>query len=382
MRAGVKRILDVNRASGPLWTASLALDRVLPVGVLGLWGDVRVEPRVLREQVVALLRAWGLPDHAASATAEHVLYADLHGIDSHGCAMLLHYHRGFASGRLDPGAAPEVVRDSGATALIDGGGGLGHVPAERAMRLALDKAREHGVGVVAVRNSGHFGAAGAYASMAAAEGLIGVATTNVADPSVVPTFGREPKLGTNPIAVAAPARRNPPFLLDMATSTASLGAAVVAWRKGRTIPPGWAIDRRGRPVVNGRAAAEGRRLTPLGSTRALGSHKGYGLGAAVEILSRVLGGGRGGDVGHFFLALDPTRFTEDFDDGIDSLIDDLRATPPLDPSQAVLIPGDPERAAAGERRNEGIPVARAVVEDVRWVAAQAGAEFLLDGPDR
>jgi LDH2 family malate/lactate/ureidoglycolate dehydrogenase len=377
VRAGVKRILDVNRASGPLWTASLALDRVLPVGVLGLWGDVRVEPARLRDQVVALLRSWGLPEQAAATTAEHVLYADLHGIDSHGCAMLLHYDRGFTSGRLDPGAAPEVVRDSGATALLDGGGGLGHVPAERAMGLAIEKARAHGVGVVAVRNSGHFGAAGAYASMAAAEGLIGVATTNVADASVVPTFGREAKLGTNPIALAAPARRNPPFLLDMATSTASLGAAVVAWRKGRTIPPGWAIDRGGRPVVNGRAAAEGRRLTPLGSTRTLGSHKGYGLGATVEILSRVLGGGSGGEVGHFLMALDPGRFTDEFEAGTDSLIDDLRATEPLDPSQAVLIPGDPEREAADERRNKGIPVARAVVEDMRWVAREAGAEFLL-----
>ena len=381
MPAVAKRILDATRVSGPLWTASLVLDRALPVGVVGLWPDVRVEPAALERQVVAILRGCGMAEAEAAGTAAHVLYADLHGIDSHGCAMLLHYRRAFASGRLDPRAAATVVRDSGATALIDAGGGLGHLPAERAMRLAMGKAREHGVGAVSVRNSGHFGAAGAYASMAAAEGLIGIATTNVADPSVVPTFGTEAKLGTNPVAVAAPARRNPPFLLDMATSTASLGAAVVAWRKGRAIPPGWAVDGRGRPVVNGRAAAEGRRLTPLGGTRAMGGHKGYGLGAAVEILSRVLGGPAGTGVGHLLLALDPARFGDGFEDGLDELVDSLRATEALDPGQAVLIPGDPERSAAAERARDGIPVARAVVEDMRAVAAETGAEFTI-GPPR
>jgi LDH2 family malate/lactate/ureidoglycolate dehydrogenase len=288
--------------------------------------------------------------------------------------MLLSYHQRLGAGQLDPRAAVEVVRDGPATALVDGGGGLGHVPAARAMRLAIEKARANGVAAVAVRNSGHFGAAGAYAAMAAAEGLIGVVTTNVLEPSVVPTFGRDPKLGTNPIALAAPARRNRPFLLDMATSAASLGQAVVAWRKGRPIPAGWAIDANGRPVTNGRKAAEARRFLPLGSTRTMGSHKGYGLAAAIEILSRVLPGSE--TVGHFTLALDPGAFRSGFDEDLDALLDDLRATRPLG-DEAVMVPGDPEREAAAERSRDGIPLARAVVEDIRGVARAAGAEFVL-----
>lgn len=370
----MRRIVETTRTSGPLWTASLILDRALPVGVVGMWPDVRVEPEVLRRQLESVFRAWGMPAATAAETAGHVLYADLHGIDSHGCAMLLSYHRRLGAGQLDPAGAVEVVRDGPATALVDGGGGLGHVPAAAAMRLAIEKARTSGVAAVAVRNSGHFGAAGAYASMAAAEGLIGMATTNVLEPSVVPTFGRDPKLGTNPIALAAPARRNRPFLLDMATSAASLGQAVVAWRKGRPIPTGWAIDAKGRPVTNGRKAAELRRFLPLGSTRTMGSHKGYGLAAAVEILSHVLSGGD--TVGHFALALDPEAFAEGFEPRMDELLDDLRGTEPLG-DRAVMIPGDPERQAAAERTRDGIPVARAVVEDIRGVARAAGAELVL-----
>jgi LDH2 family malate/lactate/ureidoglycolate dehydrogenase len=376
---GAKRIAEANRVSGPLWTAALILDRALPLGVLGLWPALAVAPDVLTDQLRAIFGAWGIPEDTAAATAEHVLYADLHGIDSHGCAMLLHYQRTLADGSLNPGASVEVVRDSGATALIDGGGGLGHVPAATAMRLAIERCRESGVAAVSVRNSGHFGAAGAYASMAAEAGLIGVVTTNTREPAVVPTFGAEAKLGTNPIAVAAPAARNRPFLLDMATSTASLGQAVAAWRRGRSIPAGWAIDRRGRPVVNGRAAAEGRRLTPLGGTHAMGSHKGYGLATAVEILSGVLPGG--GGVGHFVMALDPARFraTGEFEEEMDGLLDSLRSTDPLDPSRSVMVAGDPERSVAEERRRSGIPLARAVVEDLRGVAHSAGVPFTLDG---
>ena len=374
MRSGANRIVETTRISGPLWTASLILDRLLPLGVLGAWPDVRVPPEVLRRQLSTVFRAWGMDEDYAAATAEHVLYADLHGIDSHGSAMLVHYHRQLGSGALNPRPEVTVARDGDTTAVVDGGGGLGHVPAATAMRLAIEKCRASGLAAVAVRNSGHFGAAGTYASMAAAEGLIGLVTTNAAEPSVVPTFGREPKLGTNPIALAAPAARNRPFLLDMATSAASLGQAVVAWRKGKPIPPGWAIDRRGRPVTNGRAAAEARRFLPLGSTRTMGSHKGYGLATAVEILSSLLPDTA--TVGHFTLALDPEAFSEGFGGRVEELLVELRETTPLG-DQPVMIAGDPERRAAAERTRDGIPLARAVVEDIRLVADAAGAEFLL-----
>ncbi len=341
------------RVSGPVWTAALVAERVLRVNLLGRWPDTRVPPATLRAQVERLLAGWGVPE--PGLVAGHVLYADLHGIESHGVAMLRHY----AGGGYTLTAEPEVVADAGATATIDGGGGLGHLPADRAMRLAIAKAREHGVGAVAVRHSGHFGAAGAYAALARDAGLIGLALTNTRDPAVIPTFGNAPKLGTNAIAFAA---RD--LMLDMATSTASLGRAFTAWRRGRRIPAGWATDTKGRPVRSGRRAADQRRLTPLGGTPAGASDKGYGLATMVEVLCGALTGSR---VGHFLVAIDPARFGDGFAGRTDALLADLRATPPLAADRAVLVPGDPERGARADREQRGIPLSRSVVEDLRML---------------
>jgi LDH2 family malate/lactate/ureidoglycolate dehydrogenase len=375
-----RRLLDTWKESGFLWTATLVLDRVAPLGVLGWWPDRRVAAGVLARQVDSILRAWGMSEAHAAITVDHVLYADLHGIDSHGCGMLLHYRRELDAGVLTMTPSVSVVRETTATALVDGGGGLGHVPADLAMTLAIEKCRSSGVAAVAVRNSGHFGAAGAYVAMAARAGLLGLATTNTRVAAVVPTFATTARLGTNPIAFAAPAARNPPFLLDMATSTASLGALAMAWRKGRAIPRGWALDERGDPQTSARRGVEDRRLTPLGSSREMGSHKGYGLAAAVEILSAVLPGSA--TIGHFFLAIDPGRFRDagEFQAELDGLIDSLHACPRVHESQPVLVAGDPERQAFEERQRDGIPISRGVVEDIRGIAAACGAPFLLDAP--
>jgi len=326
-------------------------------------------------------------EHRA-VVVERMLYADLHGIDSHGCCMLPFYQRLRSEGRLNAAARIEVVHESETTALVDGGGGLGHVPATIAMERAIAKCRVTGVGVVAVRNSGHFGAAGAYARMAVEQGFVGLAMTSTPTPSVVPTFGRDAMLGTNPIAFAAPATRNPPFLLDMATSAASLGKMVERWRTGRPIPTGWAVDADGRSITNGRTAAEGRRLAPLGGDAEHGGYKGYGLAAVVEILSSVLPGvalaapGSAGraNVGHFLLAIDPARFLPDggFRAGLDELIDRLHAAPPLDAADPVLVPGDPEHRAVARRDRDGIPLTRSVFEDIRGVARAAGVPFVLE----
>jgi LDH2 family malate/lactate/ureidoglycolate dehydrogenase len=391
-RAALERALELVRDSGPLWAASLVADRFLPGGgrALRAWPERRIPADVLASQVEAILLAWGMSPSHASITAAHVLWADLHGIDSHGCSMLRAYHRDLASGALDPKASVTVVREGPTTALLDGGAGLGHVPADTAMKLAIAKGREAGLGAVSVRRSGHYGAAGCYAAMAAREGLLGFATTNTRAPAVVPTFGAEARLGTNPIALAAPASRNRPFLLDMATSTASVGRLGVAWRRGRRLPAGWAVDPRGRPETSPRRAIRERRLTPLGSSPELGSHKGYGLAVAMEILSSALGGARAtsapadaeGGVGHFFLVLDPRRFREpgEFEGDLDRLLDALRACPPLDPREPVRVAGDPEYATRAERESAGIPLSRAVLEDLRAVARASGAPFLLEGP--
>ena len=391
-RDGARRVLATYRDSGALWTASLVAERVLPSLVRRLWRDVPVDADTLAAQVAAILRAWTVSDADAAIIVEHLLWADLHGIDSHGCAMLRAYQRDLDAGAWTPHAVVEVVHESATTALVDGGGGLGHVPSDTAIKLAVAKCAAHGVAAVAVRNSGHFGAAGAYAALAARAGMIGLATTGTRVPAVVPTFGVAAMLGTNPIAFAAPAARNAPFLLDMATSTAPLGKLALAAHRGRAIPRGWALDRRGRAETNAHRAVAQRRLTPLGSTHAHGSHKGYGLATMVEILSAVLPGIRAGrgfpappdGVGHFFLALDPARFRPDggFAAVVDALLDGLRATPPCDAAQSVRVAGDPEYAAEAERRRAGIPLARAVVEDIRHVARAAGAPFLLDASRR
>jgi LDH2 family malate/lactate/ureidoglycolate dehydrogenase len=218
--------------------------------------------------------------------------------------------------------------------------------------------------------------------MAAQSGLIGLATTSTQTPSVVPTYGAESKLGTNPIAFAAPAAHHSPFLLDMATSTATVGALAMAWRKGRSIPVGWALGPNGKAATNGRRASMYRRLTPLGSSREMGSHKGYGLATMVEILSAVLPGTRAGGsaVGHFFLAIDPRRFRSggEFEADLDGLIDHLHDCAPLHPGEPVLVAGDPEQRTFSERRRSGIPLCRSVVEDLRTVARASGVPFFLD----
>jgi LDH2 family malate/lactate/ureidoglycolate dehydrogenase len=387
LRAAAGRVLTAFRSSGPLWTASQVLDRA-GLRTHGLWPDKTVPVDALASQVAAVFRAWGMPEEHVAITTRHLLYADLHGIDSHGCGMLQHYHRGLASGLLTMTPKIEVIRESETTALFDGGGGLGHVPADTAMKLAIAKCRNAGLGAVAVRNSGHYGAAGSYAALAAESGCIGIATTNTAQPAVVPTFGLEAMLGTNPIAFAAPAARNRPFLLDMATSTVPLGKLMTAWRNGKTVPAGWALDDEGRPVTNPRLAFEHRRLTPLGSSHAMGSHKGYGLATMVEILSSLLPGLKNarsaaepdGRVGHFFLAMDPRRFRGEgkFEADLGSMMDSLRACKAADPQQPVLVAGDPEYAAQVERRRAGIPLARSLFEDMRMVCRASGVPFVLD----
>ena len=251
MSAG--RVRETLRTSGPLWTASLMLDRLLPYPVLRHWPDRRVSAAELERQVMEVFRAWGMAEEYAAATAGHMVATDLRGVDSHGVSTLLGYHRLLRAGKLEPRPEVRTVSRDAATAVVDGGGGLGHVPAEAGMRLAVELAREAGTGTVAVRNSGHFGAAGIYSAMAAEEGMIGIACTDTREPAVVPARGREAKLGTNPIAFAAPGGEGPPFELDMATTTASLGRVLGAWRRGRRLPAGWA-DARGRQPGTGRAA--------------------------------------------------------------------------------------------------------------------------------
>ena len=342
-----------------------------------------------RKQLELILRAWGMAEETAASTAEIMSWADLHGIDTHGISMVPPYDERRRAGRIDMRAQPTVARETPVSALIDGGGGLGHANARRAMELAIDKAKSTGIGVAAVRNSAHFGACGFYALMAVEAGLIGMVTTSASGIQVSPTFGAQARLGTDPIAFAAPGKPGEPFLLDMATTTVAAGKIRNKANENLPTPPGWLVTSEGKPSTDPREVSKGGFMTPLGGTPEGSSHKGYGLSAMVNILSAALSGAsmitdpqhttRPGTmgIGHFLLALDPGLFRDaaDFRADVAAFCDTLRATKPADPDRPVLVAGDPERRTAERRRQTGIPVGPNLLAKVREVALASGARL-------
>ena len=228
------------------------------------------------------------PDQAANA-AKALLSADLRGIDSHGVARLSGYVRLWEAGRINANPHIRILHQTPSTAVVDGDSGLGLVVAQEAMQIAIEKARQVGTGWVSVQNSNHFGIAGHYAMMALEHDMIGLAMTN-ASPLVAPTFSADKMLGTNPIAVAAPAGIQPPFVADLATTTAANGKLEILQRKDQDTPTGWVQDKEGRPSTDAHILKKGGALLPLGSDREHGSHKGYALGAVVDLFSGLLSG--------------------------------------------------------------------------------------------
>ncbi|MGI9422579.1 MAG: Ldh family oxidoreductase, partial [Hyphomicrobiaceae bacterium] len=302
-------------------------------------------------------------------------------------------------GRLDLTAEPKIESETAATATIDAGANLGHPVSVTAMNLAVDKAEAAGVGIVTVRNSHHFGAAGYYARIAAGRGAFGMVASTARGVTVVPTGGTVPVLGTNPLAFAAPAESNPSWVLDMATSTVAVGKVRVYGYQDKPLPEGWVSDGKGKPVRDGTAAYEmlvgsdTGGLTPIGGTRELSSHKGYGLGVLAQVLGGALGGGAFApvdkprategvpeNIGHFFMAISPQLFRPAgaFERHIDMVIDTLHATPPADPAQPVLVAGDPEAAKRAERLKNGIPVPQMLADQLRAMCERSGVAFVLE----
>ena len=344
-----------------------------------------------RRQLELILVAWGMAPPAAASTAEIMSWADLNGIDSHGISMVPVYDERRRDGKIDMRAEPLVTRETPVSALIDGRGGLGHANARRAMELAIDKAKTSGIGVVAVRNSAHFGACGFYAEMATDQGLIGMVTTSASGIQVAPTFGAQARLGTDPIAFGAPGRPGEPFLLDMATTTVAAGKIRNKANENLPAPLGWLITAEGKPSTDPREVSKGGFMTPLGGSPEGSSHKGYGLAAMVNILSSALSGAtlvtdpmhtkKPGtqDIGHFMLAMDPGLFRDpaEFRADVAAFCDTLRATKPADPSKPVMVAGDPERRNAAKRRKDGIPVGANLLDKVREIARASGAPWIM-----
>lgn len=352
------------------------------------------ELAVVQTQIESVLAAMGMGAEHAAITAGVMADADLCGVDSHGIALLLGYADLVAANAITMDATVKVAHKSASTAIIDAGGGLGYVPSVLAAELVIEMSRENGLAGVAVRNSGHFGAAGYYTRMMAEEGIIGMAMTNGAGGRVAPTRGREPKLSTNPLAFAAPATRNRTFHLDMATSTVAANKLRIRANEGMTIPTGWAQDEYGHPLTDPGQYELGSKfaLTPLGGTEEGSSFKGYGLAVMVELLSVGLSGaslvtsaGHGTrtpgsmDVGHFFLAIDPMAFREKdaFQEVVDDLVDGLHATVPSNPSRPVLVAGDREDETREQRRRDGIPIRTGLHVRLEEVCRSVGAGFHL-----
>ncbi len=346
----------------------------------------------LKAFIAEMLAALGMARHIADHTAELIVQTDLRGVDSHGIGMLPKYVEWIQAGFVLPSAEPLVVRDEQATALVDGQRGLGHWTATKAMGLAIEKAKTFGAGFVAVRNSNHFGACACYSMMALPHQLVGVAMTNSFIPAMVPTFGRTAMLSTNPLSVAVPAGAEAPFVLDMATTTVAIGKLTIASRWRQPIPEGWALDDQGHPTRDPDVALKSRLLTPLGGTRELGSHKGYGLGVMVDILSGVLPGAVYGDlflrsdmterqhtnVGHFFGAIDVARFRplEEFMAAMDEMLRALKTAPPAEGEARVWVAGEPETECEKRRRVEGIPLVPTLVRQVNELARTRGVSPL------
>jgi len=344
-----------------------------------------ISEKALRRFCERVLTKLGVPPEDAKITTDVLVIADLRGVDSHGVARLGRYVTGLKEGFMKPTDQSRVIRETKATALVDGGQSLGQVVSKRAMDLAIKKARDTAVGVVAVRNSNHYGIAGYYALMAIEHNLIGVSTTN-AGPLVVPTFGRTSVLGTNPISLAAPAMKEKAFVLDMATSTVPRGKVEVYNRLGKPTPHGWAVDETGKGstdpkrVLNALANRLGGGLLPLGGEgEELGGHKGYGLALMVDVLSGVLSGAATGlqvyadekrpDVGHFFMALDPAAFRplDEFRRDMDRLVRELKDSPKAQGQERIYVHGEKSYARMEKFRKEGIPLGTKVVEGLKKI---------------
>ena len=335
------------------------------------------------------------PEDQARLAADVLLSADLRGIDSHGIARLSGYVRLWEVNRVNSTPNIKIVHETPSTAVVDGDSGLGLVIAPRAMEIAIQKANQVGTGWVAVKNSNHFGIAGYHSMMALKHDMIGMAMTN-ASPLVAPTFSVERLLGTNPICVAIPAGEQPAFVADFATTTAANGKLEILQRKNQDAPEGWIQKKDGSVSTNPNELKDGGALLPLGGDREHGSHKGFCLGAWVDIFSAVLSGANygpwvppfvsflappadpvGDGIGHFFGAMrvDAFRPADEFKKHMDNWIARFRSAKTVEGQSHLIIPGDPERESESERLKNGITLNPKVVEDLKDLSSKLNIEF-------
>lgn len=355
---------------------------------------VRIPVDTLQSFMVDVFLALGVPRDDARITAEILITSDLWGIESHGVGRLKMYYDRIKTSTQQPVTRLEMVKDTPTTAVVDGGLGMGQVIGYRAMKMAIDKARRYGMGSVAVRNSSHFGIDGYYPMMAVQEGMVGMSFTN-ARPSIAPTFGVQPMLGTNPIAFGAPTDEPFPFLYDAATSITQRGKIEVLDRAEKPTPSGWVINEDGTAATDSAQilkdlTRQKTALLPLGGAgEELGGHKGYGLAVMVEILSAAFQGGAylgalsdvGADgktqplrLGHFFLAIDVEHFVplEQFKRTTGDMVRQLRASKKAPGQERIYTAGEKEHYSAQRIRAVGVEVNASLQKNLKVMQQELG----------
>jgi L-2-hydroxycarboxylate dehydrogenase (NAD+) len=347
-----------------------------------------VSAQRLEEFAVAILVAAGMAEDGASAAAQGLVQANLRGVDGHGVVRLMQYVTSLEQGEVNPRPRIEVLLKSGPHALVDAGGGYGYAPTLRAADLAAELTGEHGVALVGVRNSHHFGVAAIYATRVASRGLIALITTNT-DSVMAYGAARRAVVGNNPIAIGLPRRPPaPPIVVDLALSQTAFGRIRLAAAEGRPIPLGWALDSDGKPTTDSRAALAANMLLPIGD------HKGYALSFATEALAGILTGSpfgkdasahrhAAGGVGHLIIAIRPDVFVpaDTFFDGLESWMEQVRSTPVADGAPGLMIPGEPELELQARRAEDGIPLSDELAAQLAALAARLGVHGLGASPD-
>ena len=344
----------------------------------------RYRPQAVVAFGAAILRAAGVRPRDAERGMAFLVEANLQGVESHGVARLPFYARRMVKGLINPRPRPRVVRARAGCALLDADNGLGVLVGQEAMHRAVRLARRFGSGIVVVRNSNHYGAAGLHCELAAARGMIGLSSSN-GEACLPPWGGRRPFFSNNPFALAAPTRTFP-VVVDFATSVATRGTLMLARQTGTPIPEGWGLDAEGRPTTDPAAAAAGSLLPIAGP-------KGYALAMALEILCGLMGGGAYGPgvkslfanwseptgTTHFFQAIDPGAFLprRAFLDRMDEMVAQIAAAPQAAGAEPIRVPGERRHRLRAERQRAGIPLHPRIVEELEGLAREVGARGRL-----
>jgi L-2-hydroxycarboxylate dehydrogenase (NAD+) len=352
-------------------------------------------PDYLMDFTKSLFLKMGCTEEEAIMTAKVFVSAELRGLPSHGMIRIKDYYQLWEANRINIKPNVRIVHESPSTAVVDGDGAIGMIAATKSMEVAIQKAKNAGTGWVSTCGSNHYGIAGYYAMMALEHDMIGISFTN-ANPLVAPTFSISRLLGTNPVAVAIPAGKQPPFVADFATTPIARGKLAVSEKKGEKVRHGYVQDKNGEPSDDPSILKEGGSMVTLGGDYEHGSHKGYCMSAIVDIFSAVLSGANfgpfvppsvaylpvldkktGEGTGHFFgaMRIDAFQPATEFKNKMDEWIETFRNAKSAPGKPKVMIPGDPERICEERLRKDGIPVLPAIISDLKEVAGKMGMDF-------